>query len=105
MTSGIGNMGQDSLTEKLNSTVELQGRGGKRNEGNIASMMGMDLTNTLGNIGQENLTRASGKASDDKGKGGTGKRGSDNRAEMVSMGVASLLNHKVLSPAIQENIT
>ena len=104
MTSGIGNMGQNSLTRKLNSSVELQGQGGKRTKGNCASMMGMDLTNTLGNIGQENLMRASSKAPDDKEKGGTGKRGSDNLAEMVSMGVASWLNHKVMSPAIQENI-
>ena len=97
MTSGMGNMGQDSFTGKLNSSVELQEQGGKRTNGNIASMMGMDLTNNLGNIGQENLTRASRKASDDKGKGGTGKRGSDNLAEMVSIGLASRLDQKGMS--------
>ena len=104
MNSGIGNMGQDSLTRKLISSVELQGQEGKRTKGNSASLMGMDLTNNLGNLGQENLMRASGKASDDKGKGGTGKRGSDNLEKMVSMAVASWLNHKVMSPTIQENI-
>ena len=71
MTSGTGNMGQESLTGKLSPRVKTQGQGGKGAKCDIAGMMVLDLTNNLSNMGQKNL--ATDSASDHKGTGGMGK--------------------------------